>query len=88
MTDDPLVRREIRARLKRDYGWRVDSHVNGTIDVEVPTRTTETAFLADVERAVREMGFEPTARIVPRDNSRWVRFTTPGTLAQKGKGGH
>jgi hypothetical protein len=88
MTDDPLVRRQIRAWLKREYGWRVDSHVNGTIDVEVPPRTTETAFLADVERAVREMGFEPTATVVPRDNSKWVRFTTPETLAQKGRGSH
>jgi len=88
MTDDPLVRRQIRTRLRRKHGWRVDSHVNGTIDVEVPTRTIETAFLAEVEQAVRDMGFEPTARVIPRDNSRWVRFTTPETLAQKGRGGH
>jgi hypothetical protein len=88
MPDEPLVRRTIRARLMKDYRWNVDSHVNGTIDIEIPTRATETAFCEEVKRAVRAIGFEPSARIVPGSNSRWVRVTTPETLAQKGRGGH
>jgi hypothetical protein len=86
--DEPLIRRMIRVRLMQEYGWNVDSHVNGTVDVEIPTRTTETVFCEEVKTAIRKMGFEPSARIVPRNKSRWVRVTAPETLAQKGRGGH
>jgi hypothetical protein len=86
----PLVRREIRSDLIRNHGWEVESHVPGTVSVWPPTQgVSVTEFRDQVVAAVRALGYEPTVIATADEKGRTcIRFHTPETLAQEGRGGH
>lgn len=87
MSDERRERRGLRKHLMA-RGWVVESRVSGAIDVEIPIRTSEAAFLEEVRRTVRECGQEPDAYPTSFDRRRWIRITTAETVAEKGRGGH
>lgn len=60
MSEDRLERRDLRKHLMA-RGWVVESRVSGAFDVQIPSRTSEAAFLEVVCRTVRECGQEPDA---------------------------
>jgi hypothetical protein len=61
--------RTISDTLKREQGWSVMSHVDGSIDCTLPRSSTSIHALADeVRRAVEAMGYVPTVRVA-RDRS-------------------
>ncbi len=56
-----------------------------TIDLEVPPSEDVATFIERVAREVCLLGHEPTVQIVSRGI---IRASTPGTLAQRGRGAH
>jgi hypothetical protein len=87
---DGLHRRKIRSGLIEHYGWKVQSHVEGTISVWPPSAAlSATEFRDQVVDAVRALGYEPTVIATADDKSRTcIRLHTPETLAEEGRGGH
>jgi hypothetical protein len=86
---EKLHRRTIRDTLVREKKWDVVSHVDGKIDVRVPSSASVATFKDEVRQAVEDLGYIPTI-IVTRDGSgnRCVRLHTSETLAQSGRGAH
>ncbi len=87
---DSLHRRTIRSALKTQHGWDVESHTDGTVDVRATSISSATGTLVDeVQRAVENLGYSPTVKSIRgKDGARWIRVTTPETLAQEGRGRH
>ena len=87
---EKLHRRTIRDALVRQYGWDVTSRVEGVIEVRPAAPVASAAdFPEEVLSVVRDMGYRPTLLSVrdPQDHL-CIRFHTPETLAQSGRGGH
>jgi hypothetical protein len=86
----PLHRRRIRDTLVREKGWRVVSHVDGTIDVRPGSfDNSPIGFGERVRKAVQELGYSP--RLVSfsdAEGREHVRLDTPETLGQAGRGAH
>lgn len=83
---DKLHRRTIRQKLMDGYGWVVKSRVDGWVEVTIPAgkRGNVKHFAAEVDRAVRDLGYEPTIAMGPGT----VLVRTPETLEQAGRGAH
>jgi hypothetical protein len=83
---DSLERRTIRAALKRE-GWDVESHVDGTVDVFVPSAERSlTEFRAKITARLREFGYTPTFVDVSAGRGRpHVRFTHLGRSRRAGE---
>jgi hypothetical protein len=87
---DKLDRRTIRSGLQGGHGWTVKSHVEGTLSVWPPAESVSSVvFREQVEAAVRALGYEPTVISTRDEKGRTcIRFHTPETLKQAGRGGH
>ena len=86
---EKLHRRTIRSVLKQRTGAAVVSHIDGTIDVEVPPSWVPLAFRDLVVDEVTRLGYSPTTVVEPGRPGRWcVRLSTPETLTQQGRGAH
>ena len=84
-----LRRRQIRKAIMAETGWRVESHVDGTIDVWPPSNIAEEAARDRIRELVRQLGDQPRFLGVSGGNNRVpIRFDTPGTLAEYGRGSH
>lgn len=85
-----LHRRTISDTLKKERGWSIISHVDGTIDFSFPSRRAGAErFVDEVREAVEDLGYTPTVRIAKGSKGdSVVRVTTPETLAQAGAGAH
>lgn len=85
-----LHRRTISDRLKKERGWSIVSHVDGTIDFSFPSsRAGAERFVDEVREAVEGLGYQPTVRIAKGSKGdSVVRVSTPETLAQAGAGAH
>jgi hypothetical protein len=82
----PVVRRTISAALQAMKGWTVETHVDGSIDVFIPSGRMAQEFAKEVRLAVESLGYAPSIGI----KGRVVSFTTPETLeqAREGRGVH
>jgi hypothetical protein len=68
-------------------GWVVQSHVDGWIDIQVPTgAASASAFAKEVRGEVERMGYAPT--IAMGAGGQFVRVRTAETLEQAGRGEH
>jgi hypothetical protein len=88
--DDKLHRRTIRAALGREMGWMVDSHVDGSVDVWLPSGSIDAVmFEEEVQRAVTALGYDPETTVAAdRTGRRYIRIYTEETRAQSGRGAH
>lgn len=83
---EPIVRRTISKALQTTKGWTVETSVDGSIRVVIPSARTENDFAKEVRLAVEALGYNPTLAI----RGRVVTFTTPETReqAKQGRGVH
>lgn len=83
---EPIVRRTISKALQTTKGWTVETGVDGSIGVAIPSARTENDFAKEVRLTVEELGYRPTVAL----KGRVVSFTTPETReqAKQGRGVH
>ena len=87
--DEKLHRRTIRRVLIDRLDTRVVSHVDGTIDVEIPRGLDPRAFRDRVVQEVTSLGYTPVLHTAPPGiPGVWVRVSTSETMDQQGRGAH
>jgi serine/threonine protein kinase len=87
---DKLHRRTISDTLKREDGWPAKSTVEGFVEVRPFAQHLSVSELRDmVVSRVRGLGYNPTVIGEADASGRpCIRFHTPETLAQAGRGAH
>jgi hypothetical protein len=87
--DKALHRRTIRKVLNEATGAHAVSHIDGTIDVQVPPSSDAVVFREVVVDVVTRLGYRPAVAIIANGPSgAYVRVSTVETLAQQRRGAH
>ena len=89
MKQEPLVRRQISSALQERRGWECTTSEDGYVFVRPPGGgDLPKGFHVEVRTEVEALGFKPKVFVQFRNSKRWVRVSTPETLAQAPRGEH